>query len=465
MARPQSICAQPVAVASRTLPANPPEKRSAVQKVWRAVAYFFRELVRLIRDIQLTDSNRSISPKPISFSDKLFLRILAYESAARGHFQVHHESGDHGHIHHLFHGFHKRYQADTQVEPIPETKRKLGLSLDGGGVRGIITAVILERIEKATGLKIGEIFDVVSGTSTGGILAAGLTVPDPKDPTKPRFSAGDIRKKYEGTLCKQIFAKPSWWWRVKTSDGMIGGPKFDGIAKTKVFQEVFGKVRMSQAVTENLIITADDITKERLVVFQKHDNDFDDKDHLVSEVIDTSSDAPTYFPPKAWKDKEGEIHMFADGGTVRNNVAEIAVQKTLKEIGEDGEVFWLRVGTGQGPSPKIGPESAKWGALQWVMNGLVSGIIDVNGKYDARAAQAIIDIAQKPKGKNFNFVNIQPQIPTVELAAMDNPGNIPKLVELATAFCDTFFASETGKKLLSTLKIHGLAKKTLQEKK
>ena len=54
------------------------------------------------------------------------------------------------------------------------------LAIDGGGVRGIIPAMVLAEIEKQTGKPIAELFDLVVGTSTGGILALGLVAPDRK---------------------------------------------------------------------------------------------------------------------------------------------------------------------------------------------------------------------------------------------------------------------------------------------
>ena len=62
------------------------------------------------------------------------------------------------------------------------------LVIDGGGVRGIVPARILQEIEERTGKPVSELFDLVAGASTGAIVAAGLVIPDPADPSKPRFS-------------------------------------------------------------------------------------------------------------------------------------------------------------------------------------------------------------------------------------------------------------------------------------
>ena len=69
------------------------------------------------------------------------------------------------------------------------------LSIDGGGIRGIIPGKILQRLEDLTGKPIAESFDVISGTSTGGILALGLSVPG--DDGKPKYSASQISGLYE----------------------------------------------------------------------------------------------------------------------------------------------------------------------------------------------------------------------------------------------------------------------------
>ena len=53
------------------------------------------------------------------------------------------------------------------------------LSIDGGGIRGIIPAVVLSRLERQTGQRVADLFDLVAGTSTGGILALGVTRPGP----------------------------------------------------------------------------------------------------------------------------------------------------------------------------------------------------------------------------------------------------------------------------------------------
>ena len=70
------------------------------------------------------------------------------------------------------------------------------LSIDGGGIRGVIPAMVLAAVEKAAGKPTCRLFDLISGTSTGGILALGLTRPSPANPKEPQYRAEDLIKIY-----------------------------------------------------------------------------------------------------------------------------------------------------------------------------------------------------------------------------------------------------------------------------
>lgn len=78
---------------------------------------------------------------------------------------------------------------------VKKTKPIKILSLDGGGVRGIIPLYILAEIEKTTGKRIAEMFDMVAGNSTGGIITLLLNTPD--DTGKSKYSAEEILKIYQ----------------------------------------------------------------------------------------------------------------------------------------------------------------------------------------------------------------------------------------------------------------------------
>ncbi len=87
------------------------------------------------------------------------------------------------------------------------------LSIDGGGIRGIIPAIILASIEERTGKPISELFDLIAGTSTGAILALGLTKPNASG--KPEFTAQRIGELYEEEI-PNIFRNPQSWWGISS---------------------------------------------------------------------------------------------------------------------------------------------------------------------------------------------------------------------------------------------------------
>ena len=91
---------------------------------------------------------------------------------------------------------------------------KYVLSLDGGGIRGLIPALVLADIEKKTGKRIAELFDLITGTSTGGILALGLC----KDNGNgvPQYSAKNLSKIYQDRG-SEIFSRS--FWRGMSSTG------------------------------------------------------------------------------------------------------------------------------------------------------------------------------------------------------------------------------------------------------
>jgi len=90
-----------------------------------------------------------------------------------------------------------------------QKKRYCILSIDGGGIRGIIPGKILQQIENETKQAIAKSFNMVGGTSTGGILAVGLSLPDLKNPNNPRYTASEVLDFYlNKRYTENIFKRP-----------------------------------------------------------------------------------------------------------------------------------------------------------------------------------------------------------------------------------------------------------------
>src|SRR3954462_8620011 len=133
------------------------------------------------------------------------------------------------------------------------------LSIDGGGIRGLIPAIVLADLERRTGRRIAELFDLIAGTSTGGILACALTRPASDGSGGPAFSAADLIGLYESEG-PEIFHR-SLVKRITSVDGYADERYDDGGLNAALGRFLDG-TKLSEAVTD-LFITAYEIERRQ----------------------------------------------------------------------------------------------------------------------------------------------------------------------------------------------------------
>uniref|UniRef100_A0A8R7P5X6 Patatin n=1 Tax=Triticum urartu TaxID=4572 RepID=A0A8R7P5X6_TRIUA len=136
------------------------------------------------------------------------------------------------------------------------------LSIDGGGVRGIIPAIVLAFLEKelqkldGPDARIADYFDVVAGTSTGGLLTVTLAAPD-KD-GRPLFDAKDLAKFYIDESPKIFPQKGSIFSKIGSALALATGPKYDGKYLHSLLHRHLGDTKLDGALT-HVVIPAFDI--------------------------------------------------------------------------------------------------------------------------------------------------------------------------------------------------------------
>ena len=235
------------------------------------------------------------------------------------------------------------------------------LSIDGGGIRGLIPALILQEIERRTGRPIHELFDLIVGTSTGGILALGLT-----KPRKP-LSAETLVFLYrdEGaTIFNQSLVK-----RVRSLDGIVDERYLEDHLE-EILMRLFGAAQLKNA-RRDLIITAYDIERRTPYLFKSPQARLDPaRNHLSRDIARATSAAPTYFDPllmdgKRWSQEAGR-HVLIDGGVFANNPTMIALSEALALGVPRSEILLCSLGTGQHSLPFPYDEAKDWGMLEWV---------------------------------------------------------------------------------------------------
>ncbi len=141
------------------------------------------------------------------------------------------------------------------------------LSLDGGGIRGIIPGQILTHVEKMMGKRIGEHFDMIAGTSTGGILACALLFPGDQNPKKPKYSAQEVVNLYFD-WGGDIFEIP-FFHKIRSAAGLLD-EKFPDDGLEEALETYFGDKKVSE-VLKPTVITAYDINRRKTEFFTQHD--------------------------------------------------------------------------------------------------------------------------------------------------------------------------------------------------
>ena len=195
------------------------------------------------------------------------------------------------------------------------------LSIDGGGIRGIMPAMILGEIERRTGCRVAQMFDMIAGTSTGGILGLGLTVPHTNDPEKPKYRASQLVSFYEEDG-KEVFH--SFWQNVISLHGLVH-EKYSSERFESVLRKYLGDdTRLSEAMTE-VLITSYEIESCRPFFFTRRKARARRTGRLnprMWEVARCTSAAPTFFAPFQIK-RPRSSHLppltFIDAGVFVNN--------------------------------------------------------------------------------------------------------------------------------------------------
>jgi len=256
----------------------------------------------------------------------------------------------------------------------PQRKVRI-LSIDGGGIRGILPGVILEYIEaqlvqrtQNENARISDYFDFIAGTSTGGILTCLYLTADRDG--RPRYSAKDAVDLYLENG-QQIFDR-TLIHRVKTMDGLID-EKYDAKGLEGLASTYFSDTRLSHLL-KPCLITSYNIEKRAAHFFTSHDADSDIHDYFVRDVARATSAAPTYFECAHIKSVFGSPYALADGGVFANNPALCAYSEVrnmnVPEWGMDrpraAQMMMVSIGTGSTPE-SFQYESAKdWGKVEWI---------------------------------------------------------------------------------------------------
>jgi patatin-like phospholipase/acyl hydrolase len=163
------------------------------------------------------------------------------------------------------------------------------LSIDGGGIRGIIPAYWACEIEKRAHKPLAYLFNMLAGTSTGGIIAAGLSFPD-KDGISPKYRAYELLDVYRHRG-GEIFPQNNWLKEKIDTVLSIFGSRYKDDGRKNLFIELLGKEKISSSLTELVVTTANEDCILSTHLFNRFDARYDEffNDYYVDALMCTSA--------------------------------------------------------------------------------------------------------------------------------------------------------------------------------
>ncbi len=304
------------------------------------------------------------------------------------------------------------------------------LSIDGGGIRGVIPSCLLAHIEEETDKPISELFDLIVGTSTGGIIAAMLTVKNGRG--RPKFSAADVVQLYS-ERGREIFQRSLW-----RGITLVGGA-FEELYDHKPLERILNEYLEDNSLTDCIkpvVMTSYDIESRKPYFFKTSKAADPDRNHYLRDAVRATSAAPSYFEPAeiySLARSEPTRRVLIDGGVFVNNPAMCAYVEAVSSGKSSDSILLLSLGTGV-TNREIFYEDAKdWGKIGWMRP-----VIDIMMDGQADATHYHLDHLLSGEGENQRYFRFDIDLKGV-LDDLDaaHAGNINNLKEKANQIIET----------------------------
>jgi predicted acylesterase/phospholipase RssA len=285
------------------------------------------------------------------------------------------------------------------------------LTLDGGGVRGIISLIWLERLEKHLGAAIGANVELIAGTSVGAIIGCALG---------SGRSAEEIHGMWVGSA-HTAFSKPAGFSDHMRRFAHLGGmaPKYLDTGLVQMLKTVFGDLTMGELQHPTLALA---YCPKSLSVHVFSSMSDEHKDLPVWEVCRASAAAPLFFSPHHMViDESGRKTPLLDGGVTANNPVVIALAEAFKGNGKARTVDDVLVASfGTGEAPIRSPEAPRtiFGHQSMFISALVRG-----ASHTAEHATTVMLPSR-------NYWRFQVRLPE-PLVPLDEADNVDDLIALA----------------------------------
>lgn len=210
------------------------------------------------------------------------------------------------------------------------------LSLDGGGIRGLMHLYALVKLEEITQKSVIDLFDGIAGTSIGGVIACLLTLPNPDLPTRPLYSARDVLEIMLQNKAEMVVTK----WE---SLGGILGTHYRTTPVKNFLEKLLGKNNFKNRLLPTVLVTHDlHSYSERFI------STVDTQDFYTKDVAMATCAAPTYYEPQYVKTIDcSNEYLLSDGGTAMNNPILAGISLIQQHYGASmNDIHAVSLGTG-----------------------------------------------------------------------------------------------------------------------
>ncbi|KAF6143946.1 hypothetical protein GIB67_017554 [Kingdonia uniflora] len=336
---------------------------------------------------------------------------------------------------------HQMERSKSAIQPPTYGNLITILSIDGGGVRGLIPATILTFLEKqlqeldGEEARIADYFDVIAGTSTGGLVTSMLTVPNVED--RPLFTAEDIKAFYL-EYCPRIFPQYTGPFAgLRNTVKAISGPRYTGRFFRELVKETLGTTRLGHTMT-NVVIPAFDIKRLQPTIFSTYElKHTPSLNAYLSDICISTAAAPTFLPAHHFQTeylegKTREFHLI-DGCLAANNPSLLAISQVTKEILKGNSDFFpirptdytrflvISLGTGSTKYQEKynAKKASKWGVLGWLVSGGSTPLVDAFTEASADMVDLHLAVVFKALHSENNYLRIHDDTLTGALSSVD----------------------------------------------
>lgn len=259
------------------------------------------------------------------------------------------------------------------------------LSIDGGGIRGVVPSLWLAHLEQGLAAHhagpVAEQFDLLVGNSTGALVVAGLAAG--KRPAELAQLYEQASRAIFPDTPKRVLSRA----RRIASQG-LSAPKFDGRGLDRVLHLIFGDMTLGQLQRPVMLLAFDTLARAP-VFFRSYAPEH--RDVPVWQALRGSAAAPGYFPAHTMQVGERKL-VLIDGGVVANNPVLCAMAEALRldaRISDPRQLLLLSLGTGRHAYPIKASDAKSWGAMQWAMP-LLDVVFDAASDNNGDIAQLLI---------------------------------------------------------------------------